>query len=342
VTRVMNVMAGAAQGGAEAFFTRLAVALADTPLDTAVLIRPDRARQAAFKAKGIPTYLAPFGGFFDWQTPILARRALHAFRPDIVVTWMNRASAKLPPSPAVHVARLGGYYDLKHYRHADHLVGNTRGIVTYLKAAGVPEDRCHYLPNFVDSTAQPPVSRAELGTPGKAPVILALGRLHHNKAFDILIRALARLPEAILWLAGEGPERQALERLAAQLGVAARIRWLGWRTDVPALCAAANVLACPSRIEPLGNVVLEAWAHGLPVVAAKAAGPMELIQDGDTGLLVGVDNADALAEALYRVLASPDLRRGLSEAAREAHRAEFSESAVVGRWLTFFEQVKRR
>ena len=93
--------------------------------------------------------------------------------------------------------------------------------------------------------------------------MLALGRLHHNKAFDVAIRALVDLPGAVLWIAGKGPERNALQMLANQLGVSKRIRWLGWRDDVAALFASADVLVCPSRIEPLGNVIIEAWAQRL-------------------------------------------------------------------------------
>src|SRR3546814_11074829 len=96
-----------------------------------------------------------------------------------------------------------------------------------------------------------------------------------------------------LWLAGEGPRRRALMQQAARLGLGDRVRFLGWRDDVAALLRAADVFLCPSRHEPPGNVVIEAWAHGTPVVAAASQGPRPLIEDGTTGLLVALDDADA-------------------------------------------------
>jgi len=155
----------------------------------------------------------------------------------------------------------------------------------------------------------------------------------------VLLRALAALPGAILWLGGAGPEQASLERLARALGVMDRVRFLGWREDTPALYAAADLFVCPSRIEPLGNVVIEAWAQGLPVVAANAAGPRQLIRDGESGLLVPVDDAPALAQAIARVLDDAALRAHLAEGGRRAHAAEFTEDAVVAGYRAFFERV---
>ncbi len=115
-------------------------------------------------------------------------------------------------------------------------------------------------------------------------MLLAAGRLHHNKGFDVL-RALARLPDATLWLAGTGPEQSALHALATGLGVAGRVRFLGWRDDVTTLMASVDVFVCPSRHEGLGSIVLEAWAHGCPIVATASQGPAELIRADQTGLL---------------------------------------------------------
>ncbi len=104
--------------------------------------------------------------------------------------------------------------------------------------------------------------RASLQTPDGAPLLLALGRLHENKAFDVLLDAVALLPD------GLAVARRARGRCATRsraqaerLGIAERVRFLGWRDDVAALIAAADALVCPSRHEPLGNVVIEAWAQ---------------------------------------------------------------------------------
>src|SRR3546814_17652154 len=110
---------------------------------------------------------------------------------------MNRASAALPKGDFVHVARLGGYYDLKHYRHCDHLVCVTPDLKAHCVKHGFPEARVHVIPNFVeDHAATPPADRATYGTPAKAPLIFAPGRLHQHKAFDILLQAMAAVPGA--------------------------------------------------------------------------------------------------------------------------------------------------
>ena len=169
--------------------------------------------------------------------------------------------------------------------------------------------------------------------------MLALGRLHVNKGFDVLLAALAALPGAWLWLAGEGPLRAALLAAAARLGVASGSRFLGWRDDVGALMAAADVLVCPSRQEPLGNVVIEAWAHRRPVVAAMSDGPAGLITAAKSGLLFPIDDAPALAAALERLIGDAALGARLAEAGHAAYRAEFTEAAVVGRYLALFERL---
>jgi glycosyltransferase involved in cell wall biosynthesis len=298
MTRIFQAMAGAPHGGAEAFFTRLALALQQAGQPQKLAIRTDEIRAGALRDGGIDVRELRFGGFFDWRTRPALKRLVREWQPKLVLTWMSRATKLMPRGPYVHAARLGGYYDLKYYRRCDHLIGNTQDIVRHLTAEGWPQARVHYLPNFVDDTPAAPVSRGSLGTPEDAPLVLALGRLHPNKGFDVLLEAVARVPRAWLWLAGEGPEREALTAQAQRLGIANRVRFLGWRDDTAALMAAADMLVCPSRHEPLGNVILEAWAHCLPVIAAQAQGPLELIRPNSDGLLVPVEDADALAQAI--------------------------------------------
>jgi glycosyltransferase involved in cell wall biosynthesis len=333
--RVLQAMAGAETGGAEEFFVRLVLALHRAGLDQRVIIRRDARRAERLANGGVAPVELPFGGWFDFRTRPALRRHIAEFRPDVVLSWMSRATRHCPAGDFVHAARLGGYYNLKYYRRCDYIIGDTRDIVAWCIAQGWPHGRVRYLPNFVDATPAAPVSRASLDTPEGAKVVLAAGRLHPNKAFDVLIRAMADLPEAYLWLAGEGPLKNTL---VAQ-GGKQRIKFLGWRDDVPALLAAADVLACPSRVEPLGNVILEAWAHHKPVVAAAAAGPKALIRHEDTGLLVPIDDSAVLAAALGRVLRDGALASRLAAGGHAAYESEFTEAAVVRRYLDFFAEV---
>ena len=342
--RILQVMAGAEFGGAEAFFTRLVIGLGAQGLDQRVLIRPNAAREATLKKAGIEPVLLRFGGRFDLFTPMAIRNQLRDFRPNLVLTWMNRATIKMPKKKLAdidytHVARLGGYYDLKYYQHCDHLIGNTQDIVDYLIKEGWPEERAHYLPNFVAADVCSPISRKELHVPDGAKMIMALGRLHENKAFDTLIQALSFLPNVYLCIAGEGPEHEALEAMALKEGVRPRIRFLGWREDVGALLAASDIFVCPSRHEPLGNVVIEAWAQSCPVVAASSQGPVQLIKDGKNGLLTPIDDPKAMADAINRVLEDADLAKKLGSAGRASYEADFTEASVIKRYLDFFQQV---
>ena len=337
--RVLHAMAGAEYGGAEAFFMRLVVALQRTGLEQHVVIRRNARRAEILRSDGVEPVQLGFGGRFDLRTPMALKRQIKAFQPDIVMTWMNRATRMCGKGKFVHVGRLGGYYDLKYYRHCDHLIGNTEDIVDFLEKNGWPDERAHYLPNFVGAESAEPVAREAFYTPPGSPLLLALGRLHENKAFDVLLQALIRVPDAYLWIAGEGPLRGELEAQAQKLAVKPRVRFLGWREDVPALLATCDVFVCPSRHEPLGNVVIEAWAQGVPVVAADSLGPGTLIEHLSTGVLAPVDDAMTLGRAIRHVVEDEGLRRRIATGGRAVYEERFTESIVTEQYLTFFERI---
>lgn len=338
--RVLQAVAGADYGGAEAFFVRLAIALEKAGLEQRAAIRENPARARLLRAGGVETVELPFGGRFDFATRRGLRREIATFQPEVVLTWMNRATRLCPAGDFVHIARLGGYYDLKYYRHCDHLVGNTRDICDYLVREGWPEERTHYLPNFVYAEEAEPALREEHYTPAAAPLVFAMGRLHENKAFDVLLEAVRRVPDVYLWLAGDGPLKEELLRQAENLGIKPRVRFLGWRDDTAALLRAADIFVCPSRHEPLGNVVIEAWAQGRPVVAADSFGPGTLIENRETGVLVPIDDPRAMAEAIKGLIRDEDLRARIARGGHEAYLANYTEQAVVAQYLEFFEKVK--
>ena len=333
-------MGSSANGGAELFFERLCRGLHDAGEAVLPVIRRDETRAARLRAGGLaPTELA-FRGALDLVTPLRLRRVLRGRRPEVVVAWMGRAAAAVPRGTWTLVGRLGGYYDLRRFARCGHLVGNTRHLADWMMSHGVPSARVHYLPNFVpDFMGAVPADMRTLGVPEGAAVVLALGRLHAAKGFDLLVRALAAVPEAHVVIAGDGPARDGLVKLAAQLGVSGRLHLAGWREDTAGLLAACDLLVCPSRLEPLGNVVLEGWSAGRPVVAAAAEGPRGLIRGGVDGMLVPVEDAAALAAAIRRLLADPDGAAGMVQAGRVRYLAEFGETSVVGAWRDFLHAV---
>ncbi len=336
--RVAQIMAGAPTGGAELFFERLCAALARAGETVLPVIRREPGRAARLTAAGLAPVELGFSGALDLLTRPRLAALLRRFAPDIAIAWMNRAARFAPAGRWVLAGRLGGYYDLDYYRRCDHLIGNTRGLVAWMRAQGTPEARSHYLPNFSPDLAG--AAPAALAVP-PGPLVLALGRLHRNKAFDVLIRALPRLPGVQSVIAGEGPERAALADLARTEGVADRVHLLGWRTDTAALLARADCLVCPSRVEPLGNVVIEAWSAGRPVVAAAADGPRELLAPEEDGLLVPREDASALRDALARVLEDTPRAEKLAAAGRARYDAEFSEPKVIARWLGFLRTAEK-
>jgi glycosyltransferase involved in cell wall biosynthesis len=338
MNRVAHVMAGAVHGGAELFFERLCVGLHRAGTAVLPVIRTNPARAALLREAGMAPVELRFGTSIDILTRPRLRAALRDFAPDAVVYWMNRANQHAVRGPWVNVGRLGGYYDLRYYRRCDHLVGNTRGIVTWLRGQGWAPDRTHYVPNFVDDfAATPPATDIH---PGR-PLLLALGRLHTDKGFDTLLAALPRIPHATLAIAGVGPEEAALRERARREGVAGRVHFLGWRRDAGALLKAADVFVCSSRIEPLGNMVIEAWSAGCPVAAIAAAGPAELIRDGQDGLVSPLEDSAALAASVVALLENPAQAHALAAAGRARFDAEFAQASVVRNWQDFLAKISQ-
>ncbi|MFL5296703.1 MAG: glycosyltransferase [Phenylobacterium sp.] len=334
---VLHLLGTAGDGGAETYFVALLQALGHAGVRQAAAIRRHAGREAALKAAGIPVKALPFGGPLDIVTQTAAAGYARLQRAELALAWMNRAARHTPKGPWARIGRLGGYYNLKYYAGFDELVANTEDIAEWIVAQGWPAGRVRCIPNFAAEPGDAaPVDRAALDTPEGAPLLLAMGRLHEAKAHDVSLHALAELPDAWLWIAGVGPQEAKLKAMAQALGVAGRVRFLGWRTDASALYRTADVCVFPSRHEPLGNVVIQAWAHGLPVVAAASQGPGALIEQGRDGVLVPVDDAPALAESVRALLADGKLRARLVERGRKRVAAEFSEGAVVAQWKALF------
>ncbi len=210
--------------------------------------------------------------------------------------------------------------------------------------------------------------RAALDTPEDAPVVLFAGRMRPEKAPDQLLRALPALrrmvPGARVWLAGDGSHRAQYERLARELGVMDEgvngskgekacnnansgnnveggcAQFLGFRTDVPDLMAAADVSCVPSRSEGLGTAALEALACELPVVAARVGGLADAVEHGETGLLVDAADAGALARALAELLGDPERRRRMGAAGRRhILEGQFTEDSLARSTISFYTRL---
>lgn len=342
MTKLLQIMAGAKVGGAEKFFERLVIAFENAGIDQHVALRHHVEREKMFQEAGVTYSTHRFGGKLDLFSASQLQKITDKFSPEISLAWMSRGASYMPKGNFVKVARLGGYYDLKYFKKCDYLVGNTEDICSYLRKEGWPADKVAYLPNFVDDTIAPPLDRQDLDTPEEAPLLLGLGRLHENKAFDLGLEVLARIPNAYYWIAGEGPLREELTQLADKLGVTERVRFLGWRNDVAALLATADIFLCTSRHEPLGNMVIEAWAHGVPIAAAASQGPTQLIKDGENGLLSPIDNADEMARNVEKLIRQPDMAQEIAGNGNQAYKDNFTEGQVVTKYQDFFDNILKR
>jgi glycogen(starch) synthase len=174
--------------------------------------------------------------------------------------------------------------------------------------------------------------------------VLALGRVVVKKGFDLLIRAFdsisSRHPDVTLAIGGSGHEEEALHRLVADLRLADRVRFLGrlTRTEVASTMAAAEVFVMPSRLEPFGIVLLEAWRAGRATIATSRGGPPEFVEDGETGLLADPFDTPALAAALDAALRDPARRRALGEAGRR-RAADFDWPTIAALYQQVYAEI---
>jgi hypothetical protein len=229
-------------------------------------------------------------------------------------------------------------------RGVDRYLAVSRDIVRELvDVLGWPEEKVEVSYNAVDvarvEVTAPPGLREQLGGSESRPLVLTPARLDAQKGHRVLFEAVAQVPDAVFVLVGEGPEREPLEALAAQLGIEERVRFLGRREDVPQLLAVCDVFALPSLYEGSSLAVLEAMAARKPIVSSAIGGTDELIEDGESGLLVPPGDAAALAAALRRLLGDPQLCESLAGRARERVEHDLTRERMAARVTGVYREL---
>lgn len=347
-----HIIGSRLSGGAERFYMRLVRALHRRG-ERVVAVSRAGSRVSAELGMEIPQLHVPLANMWDLYSRWKIGRAVRCERPDIVQTYMSRATelTHLPTGKGtVHVARLGGYYALKHFRHAHAWIGNTKDLCDYMTRGGLPRERVFYLGNFVDLPAPPAREslrslRAALGIPEDALIVLGVGRLNLRKGFVDLLDAFARLPARIagrpvhLVIVGDGPTRRELEERIRRQDWGARVHWMGWQTDPDPYYALADLFVCPSRHEPLGNVILEAWSHGKAVVSTDTVGARELMTDGANGWIVPCEDIAAMTLALAGALEDEAAREALGRAGRDYVVANNSPEAILQDYLSLYTRL---
>lgn len=200
----------------------------------------------------------------------------------------------------------------------------------------VPNPQLMVIPNGVDADAfdvQTPIDLAEIGVPVGRRALTVVARLTFQKGIDALLRAagpmLTALPDHDLVLVGQGPARRELQRLAAELGLANRVHFTGWRADVPAILKASELLLLPSRWEGMPNVLLEAMACGRAAVCTRAEGVRELLGPLFEAQTAPIENAQSTADKVVAIIQQPTLRSRLEVENRARVVRYFSRDTMI-------------
>jgi glycosyltransferase involved in cell wall biosynthesis len=364
---MLCLITGLTRGGAETQLVLLMEALTSRGWNVQVVTMvPGGALQADLLKRHIKvSSLGMYRGIPDPRGVTRLLKILHKDRPAILHMHMVHANllgrfcglfASVPVViSTVHTSTAGRRLSDICYRLSDSLTDITTIISKaaaerYISMGAVPARRLRVIPNGV------PVDhfqlgaevrqriRTELEVEGKF-VWLAVGRFEAPKDYPNLLNAMSRFsaPHNILLIAGDGPLRPSMERLADTLGISNKVHFLGIRTDVPDLMSGADAYVMSSAWEGLPMGLLEAGASALPIVATDVGGNHEIVRDGISGTLVPAKNPGALAEAMRRIEEqSVDSRRSLGLAGREHVEKHYSLSSVVDQWEQLYESLLQR
>ncbi len=352
--RVLHVDPERAWGGGEVQVLALVSVLAARGHASTVAAHPEGPLARAAAAAGARVVPLGIANHFDVRAALVLRRLAPGF--DVVHFHTARAHALAPLSRG-RGARLvvtrrmdyvpagGPYVRFLYNRAVDAVIAISEGVRTALIRVGVRAERIRVVPSGIDARAlaAPPAARAavrrEWGLGDDEVAVVALGALEVRKGHAVLLAAAAGLASAAPRLryvfCGEGRQAKALAGAAAALDGA--VEMVGFRRDVAACLAAADIVALPSLQEGLGVAALEAMAAGRPVVASRVGGLAEAVVHEETGLLVPPGDPTALAAALARLARDPDLRARLGAAGHARVLARYTATRMAEGTLACYE-----
>ncbi|HEX2530122.1 MAG TPA: glycosyltransferase [Burkholderiaceae bacterium] len=293
----------------------------------------------------------PFHGMYDLVSLARLVRLIRRERADLVHGHLTRGAlyagwaarfASVPAVATAHSTNAG-----KHYGQAKRIIAVSNAVARFLAECGYPLQRLrtvhHGVPDYAVRTSSSPAAvRAELGL-DVSPVLTMVARFQPAKGQDLALRALASLKDRrwTLVLAGavDTPWAAEMKALAAELGIAARVRFAGHRDDVADIYTASDILIAPSRREALSLTLLEAAAFALPIVASDIGGIGEAVAHEQTGLLVPSENPAELARAIATLLDNVDLRRNMGAAGRKRYEQLFSLETMTQGTLAVYREL---
>lgn len=332
---VLHVSTSATIGGAERHLLDLVGMQIRQSLEVSVACPGAGLLAERLRAMGIRVH--PWSASWRWLpwTRWGLRSAICAASPDLIHAHMSKSAAiaggVVPRLGLPLVATAHTLVKKPHFSAAQAVLCVSVAVHASLLARGFPSTRARVVHNAVDLTVYRPApvraeARQALGLPTSGRLLIQVGRLVPVKSHRTSLHALAQLQDldASLVLVGDGPLRAELERLAVELGIAERVRFVGFRENVSAWLAAADIYLMPSLKEGFPLALLEAMASGVAPIAARVGGIPEAIEEGVNGLLVPPGEADALAAAIRHLCMETELRERLAIAARQSVEACFS------------------
>ena len=342
--RILHVDPERGWGGGEVQVLALLRELAARGHQSTLAADPDGRIGPAAAALGVPVRPLRVANSVDVLAGLRLRRLVrghdvvhfHTARAHALAPFCRGRGARLVVTRRMDYVPAGGPWARWLYNEAvDAVIAISEGVRAALLQAGVRPGRVSVVPSGVDLArlAAPPDARervrAAWGAGADDVVVLLPGALERRKGHAVLLDAAARLAtNRLRWVfCGDGSERAALVRLAAALGDA--VRFEGFRDDIGACLAAADVVALPSLAEGLGVAALEGAAAARPVVASRVGGLVEAVADGETGLLVAPGDPAALAAAIGRLAADAGLRERLGAAGRVRVVARYSVARMA-------------
>jgi glycosyltransferase involved in cell wall biosynthesis len=255
--------------------------------------------------------------------------------------------AKLVATRRVDFPLKGGKFSVWKYRSADHIIAISRRIEDILLNSGVSREKVSLAPSGVILKDHPEIRPrnemlTELNLPSDALIIGTIAALVGHKDYPTLLKAFKivteKYPLAYLTCLGEGNDRPQIERLTRELGLAGKVRLLGFRPDSEDFWGIFDIYVQASKLEGLCSSLIEAMYHRLPIAATSAGGIPDLVEDGVTGLLSPPENSQALADSILKLLGSPELRRELGAKAKDKS-LHFSAEYMVQRTENIYKML---
>jgi glycosyltransferase involved in cell wall biosynthesis len=268
----------------------------------------------------------------------------------VILSWSPEMGMLVETGGPTHLGRAARQFDPTQLASCDHLLVPSRARADKLLGVGWSAGRVHVVPPLTGPDAvvagkqvgTKPVDRKKFYTPSTTTLALTAADFDDASGIDTLIQAIARLSGYYLWIAGDGPYRAALEEYAHEMGVKPRVRFLGWQDDLRPYLAVADIFVAPGHQDDTGEFALEAWAAGVPVIAADSLGPGLLIRQRETGVLVPVGDAINLAEAIKWLSRDPAAAKGLGKAGAVAYAETWPLGTVLPQYIALFEQLGRK